>query len=418
VKQKIGILSLGCPRNLVDAEMLAGRLKLKKYSIIQDVTQAQVVLVNTCAFIQDAKRESIDAILDLIELKKQGKLKKIIVYGCLAQRYKDLAKELPEIDAFVGTPGENSGFPRLALTPKHYAYLKICEGCLNRCSYCIIPKIKGKLKSLDPAVIIRKLRGFNRDKISELNIIGQDITGYGMDTSVKSQLAGLLRKIINNTPNVGWIRLLYLNPQRVSSELLELIADSPRVCKYIDLPIQHINNRILAAMNRPITKDEIVALIKKIRKTIPGVYLRTSLIVGFPSETEKEFKELVEFVKDVKFDRLGVFIYSREEGTAAYKFKGQISQRIKQERFDQIMLAQREVASEVNAKFLGRTISVLLEEKQDAGFLGRSQGDAPEVDGLVYVNTKQKLQIGKFIQVKITDTLEYDLVGEPKNESC
>jgi len=412
MKQKIGILSLGCCRNLVDAEALAGRLNFKNYSIVDDVAQAGVVLVNTCAFIQEAKRESIDVILDLIQLKKQGKLKKIIVYGCLAQRYKNLVKDLPEVDAFVGTLGLNHESKRFALTPKHYAYLKICEGCVNRCSYCVIPKIKGSLESLDGLTIIRKVKRFNQEKISELNIIGQDITGFGMDVSGKSQLVGLLKKVISNAPDIGWIRLLYLNPKRITNELLELIASSDQVCKYIDLPIQHINNRILKLMNRGITKKEVIALIKKIRKVIPGVYLRTSLIVGFPSETEKEFNELLEFIKEVKFERLGAFIYSREEGTAAFNFKGQVPQRLKQERFDKIMSAQREIAAGKNAKFLNKTISVLVEEKQDGAYIGRSQGDAPQVDGVVYINTKQPLKIGKFIQVKIIDTLEYDLVGE------
>lgn len=412
MKQKIGILSLGCPRNLVDAETLAGRLNLKNYSITQDLAGAEVVLVNTCAFIQEAKRESLDAILDLIELKKQGKLKRIIVYGCLAQRYKNLAKDLPEVDAFVGRLGLNHETKRFALTPKHYAYLKICEGCVNQCSYCVIPKIKGRLESLDTPAIIRKVKRFNQEKIPELNIIGQDITGFGMDRGGQSQLTGLLRKIISNAPDIGWIRLLYLNPQRLSDELLKLIAASDRVCKYIDLPIQHINNRILKVMRRAITKEEIIALIKKIRKIVPGVCLRTTLIVGFPSETEKEFKELLEFVKAAKFDRLGAFIYSREEGTPAYNFKGQIPQKLKQERFDKIMSAQRQIATDLNAKFLGKTISVLVEEKQDGAYVGRSQADAPEVDGVVYINTRRPLEAGKFVQVRITDTLEYDLVGE------
>jgi len=412
MKQKIGILSLGCPRNLVDAEALAGRLNFKKYSIVDDLAHADVALVNTCAFIQEAKRESIDAILDLIELKKQGKLKKIIVYGCLAQRYKNLSKELPEVDAFVGRLGLNHESKRFVLTPKHYAYLKICEGCVNQCSYCVIPKIKGRLESLDEASIICKVKRFNRVKISELNIIGQDITGFGMDTSGESRLTGLMHKIISHAPDIGWIRLLYLNPKRITLELLELIASCERVCKYIDLPIQHINNRILKLMNRAMTKEEILTLIKKIRKIIPGVYLRTSLIVGFPSETEKEFSELLEFVKEAKFQRLGAFIYSREEGTAAYNFKGQVPQPLKQERFDKIMSAQRQIATNLNAEFLGKIISVLVEEKQQGSYIGRSQGDAPEVDGVVYINTKQLLKIGKFVQVKINDTLEYDLVGE------
>jgi len=414
MKQKLGILSLGCPRNLVDAENILGRLNSKGYSIVDDLKEAQVVLVNTCAFIEEAKRESIDAILELIELKKQGKLKKIIVHGCLAQRYKDLKNQLPEVDAFVGTLEQNQQQSRFALTPKHYAYLKICEGCLNKCSYCVIPKIKGKLASLDEETIIENVRRFNREKISELNIIGQDITGFGLDRCGRSQLTGLLKKIISNSPDIGWIRLLYLNPERINDELLEVIAACKRICKYIDLPIQHINNRILKLMNRKITKQEILTLIGKIRKKIPGVCLRTSLIVGFPSETREEFNELLEFVKEIKFDRLGAFIYSREEGTAAYSFKGQIARKLKQERFAAIMSAQQKIAAELNSGFLGKTISVLIEEKQDGAYLGRSQADAPEVDGMVYVNSKGALKEGEFVKVKITDTLEYDLVGESK----
>ena len=412
MKQNLGILSLGCPRNLVDSETLAGRLNFKGYSIVENIDDAQVVIVNTCAFIQEAKEESIDAILELIELKKQGKLKKIIVYGCLAQRYKDLTKQLPEVDAFVGVLGSNHQSKRFVLTPKHYAYLKICEGCINNCSYCIIPKIKGKLVSLSEEMIIHKTRQFNQEKISELNIIGQDITGFGLDYSNNSQLVGILKKIISNSPEIPWIRLLYLNPQRLSSELLELIASSKRVCKYIDLPIQHINGRILKSMNRKITTEQIISLIKKIRRIIPGVYLRTSLIVGFPSERKEEFDELVEFIKEIKFDRLGAFIYSREEDTLAYSLKGQISQQLKQERFDAIMAVQQKISNALNTKFLGKTISVLIDEKQDDVYIGRSQADAPEVDGVVYVNSKRVLKVGEFVRVKITDTYEYDLKGE------
>jgi ribosomal protein S12 methylthiotransferase len=410
--QKLGILTLGCPRNLVDAELLAGRLNRKGYFIVDDVAKAEVVLVNTCAFIEEARRESVEAILDLIELKKKGKLKKIIVHGCLAQRYKDLNKELPEVDAFVGTLGLNHESKRFALTPSHYAYLKICEGCLNKCSYCIIPRIKGKLSSLDEKSIIRKVKYFNREKISELNIIGQDITGFGVDRCGKSQLVAVLNKIIRNAPDIRWIRLLYLNPERISDELLELIRVNEQICKYIDLPIQHINNRILKLMNRPTTRKKIISLIEKVRKIIPGVCLRTSIIAGFPSETDSEFKELLDFVREVRFDRLGAFIYSREEDTPAYSFKGQIPQRIKEERFDAIMAAQQEISAAVNAKLLGKSLCVLIEEEQDGAYIGRSQQDAPEVDGLVYVNAKSPLRKGEFKQVRITDTLEYDLVGE------
>ena len=413
MKQKLGILTLGCPRNLVDAESLAGRLKAKGYAIVEDLTKADIALVNTCAFIEDAKRESIDAILDLIELKNRGGLKKIIVYGCLVQRYKEeLRKELPEVDAFVGTLGLNHESKRFALTPKHYAYLKICEGCVNNCSYCIVPKIKGKLTSRDTQSIINQAKRFNREKITELNIIGQDITGFGLDHAKKSQLTDILGKILENTRQISWIRLLYLNPRRVTDALLEMIKNEKRICKYIDLPIQHINNRILKLMRRNITEREIISLIQKIRKIIPGVCLRTSLIVGFPTETDAEFKQLLKSVVDLKFERLGVFVYSREEGTAAYNFKKQIPAELKQERFDMIMSAQQKISVAVNARFLGKTISVLIESKQDGAYLGRSQYDAPEVDGLVYVRAAKPLKEGQLVDVKITDTLEYDLVGE------
>ena len=413
MKHKLGILSLGCPRNLVDTESIAGRLNLKGYRIIKDIRKADVALINTCAFIQDAKRESIDAILDLIELKKQGKLKRIIVYGCLTQRYKEkLRKELPEVDAFVGVVGFNHEAKRFALTPKHYAYLKICEGCVNNCSYCIIPKIKGKLASLDEVSIINKVKRFNSEKISELNIIGQDITGFGLDKSGESLLTDLLRKIIDSSPDIGWIRLLYLNPERVTDKLLAMIKDERRICKYIDLPIQHINNRLLKLMRRNITEKEIIALIEKIRKIIPGVCLRTSLILGFPSETDAEFKQLKKFVQDVKFERLGAFVYSREEDTPAYNFKGQVLEEVKEERFKMIMSLQSKIATELNSKILGKSILVLVEDRKDGVDIGRSQADAPEVDGLVYINSKKALKKGEFVKVKITDTLEYDLVGE------
>ena len=410
---KIGILSLGCPRNLVDSESILGRLCLKGYKVVE-MEAADIGIVNTCAFIKDAKTESVDAILDLIDLKRKGKLKKIIVYGCLAQRYKEkLAEELPEIDAFIGVPSLNHGLGRYPITLKHYAYLKISEGCINRCSYCIIPKIKPHFQSLEMNSVLERLEAFNHDKISELNIIGQDITGYGKDLYGAHRLPELLKRIVNKAKNIGWIRLLYLYPGRVSDELLGLIADSPVVCKYIDLPLQHINSRILKLMHRDMLEIDILRLIEKVRKKIPDVAIRTSLIVGFPSETEKEFAELSKFIDEVKFERLGVFIYSREEGTPAYNFKQQISQKIKSERFNVLMSKQQMVSEEINQKFLGKTIEVLIDEKEEGGnYLGRSQYDAPEVDGQVFVKSKRLLKPGDFVQARITDTLEYDLVGE------
>lgn len=411
-KSKIGILSLGCPRNLVDSENILARLSLKRYPIV-DVDKADVVVVNTCAFIEDAKAESIDAILDLIDLKKKGKLKKIIVYGCLSQRYKErLKKELPEVDAFVGRISLNHSLKSFSLTPKHYAYLKICEGCLNRCSYCVIPKIKGRLVSLDINSILDRVEMLDKAKIRELNIVGQDITGYGIDLYKEQKLPELLHQIIKKTKNIQWVRLLYLYPSRISEELLDLIKNEPKICKYIDLPIQHINSRILKLMNRHTTKKDILKIIDKIRKKITEAAIRTSIIVGFPSETDEEFKELLKFIEDVRFERLGAFIYSQEDGTPAYNFKQQVPHKIKVERFNAIMSSQQKIACAINQKFLKQTIDVLIDERENDCYLGRSLYDAPEVDGLIYVNSKKELSPGDFVKVNITDTLEYDLVGE------
>jgi len=412
VKSKIGILSLGCPRNLVDSESLLGRLNLKGYPIV-DIDKAEIALVNTCAFIDEAKKESIDAILDLIALKKEGKLKKILVYGCLSQRYKDsLSRELPEIDAFIGKLALNHAPARFPITPGHYAYLKICEGCINNCSFCVIPKIKGKFVSLEAAAILAEVKRFNCQKLGELNIIGQDITAYGADLKIKEDLTVLLPRIAKAAKEINWIRLLYLNPGRISDALLAVIRDEPKICKYIDLPIQHINSRILKLMRRKISRQGIIKAIEKIRKVIPEVALRTSIIVGFPGETKKEFKELLDFIKDAKFERLGAFAYSREEGTPAYDFKDQVPEEVKSERLGLIMSSQQEISRQVNGKFLGKSLTVLIDEEEGGSYLGRTQYDAPEVDGLVYIRSKKKLYPGDFVKVRINDTLEYDLVGE------
>ena len=414
MKPRIGILSLGCPRNLVDSEDILGRLFKKGYKIV-DIDKAQVAIVNTCAFIEEAKQESIEAILDLIDLKKKGKLKKVIVYGCLSQRYKSiLSKELSEVDAFIGKVTLNHGLNRFAITPKHYAYLKICEGCVNLCSFCVIPMIKGRLSSLPAGSIINKVDQFSKERIAELNIIGQDITGYGMDLKSGANLTKLLGRIIKKARNIGWIRLLYLNPIRLKGDLLKLISEEKQICKYVDLPIQHINNRILKLMNRKISRDEIVKVIDRVRKDIPGVALRTSVIVGFPGETNKEFSELLDFIKEAKFERLGAFKYSREEGTKAHNFKGQIPEAVKSDRFNQIMSMQQEISTGVNSKFIGKVLRVLVDGCENGNYIGRSEFDAPEVDGLVYIKSKRKLKPGDFVNLEITDTLEYDLVGEER----
>lgn len=411
-KPKIGILSLGCPRNIVDSESILSRLQIKGYPIV-DMDKADVAIVNTCCFIEDSKRESIDAIFDLIDLKKEGRLKKIIVYGCMPQRYKyELKKELPEIDAFIGRISLNHDSKRFSITDRHYAYLKICEGCINNCSFCVIPEIKGKFNSLNIDSILKRIKVLDEEKVSEVNIIGQDITGYGLDLYGNLKLVELLKSIIKISKNITWFRLLYLYPDRISDELLRLIKDEPRVCKYIDLPVQHINDRILKLMNRNTTKTDVLKLIDRIRRIIPDVALRTSVIVGFPQETDKEFKELLEFLEAVKFERLGAFIYSREEGTKAFNFKKQVPKIIKQARFDTIMSSQQRISRKFNEKFLNKTVKVLIDEKEKGCYLGRTQYDAPEVDGMVYVKSKRVLEAGEFVDAKITDYLEYDLVGE------
>jgi len=411
-KYKVGILSLGCPRNLTDSENILGRLCGKGHTIV-DLDKADIGIVNTCAFIEEAKRESIDAILDLIELKKEGRLKKVIVYGCLTQRYKEeLKHQLPEVDAFVGRVSLNHTQRPFSLTPRHYAYLKICEGCVNNCSYCIIPRIKGKFVSLDINTLLERAKQLDRDKVSELNIIGQDITAYGLDIYKEKSLPKLLNSLIKQIKNIGWLRLFYLYPSRIDSELLKIVRDERRICKYIDLPVQHINSRILKLMRRGTTKKDIFRILDKVRKEIPQVAIRTSVIVGFPSETDREFKELIEFIEEGRFERLGAFIYSAEEGSAAYNFKKQVPQKVKAERFNAVMARQQEISRRINQGFLGKTMDILIDEKQAGLYLGRSQYDAPEVDGLVYVKSKFNLKPGEFVKVKITDTREYDLVGE------
>ena len=426
MSKKIGILSLGCARNLVDSEVIAGRLKKGGYQIFNldtaqdffsdEKEQIDAVLLNTCAFIKEAKEESIETILDLIQLKKEGRLKKVIVAGCLSQRYKHkLFEELPEIDAFVGVTSLNHKKAAFRMTPSHYAYLKICEGCVSNCSFCVIPRIKTKFQSLPVNELISQIKALKLDGIREVNFIGQDITAYGWDFNGEFNLVSLLKKILKHSEGINWLRLLYLAPERLSDELIDLIAQTPSIVKYIDLPLQHINDRILRLMRRDITTAAIFKLIDKIRKRIPNVAIRTSLIVGFPTETEQEFEQLLSFVKRAKFERLGAFVYSREEATPAFGFKGQIPQKIKEERFNLLMNTQQEIASLVNQKFLGKVLEVLVEEKKEQSlYLGRTQYDAPEVDGLVYIKTKQELAIGNFADVKIIDTWEYDLVGEVK----
>ena len=424
---------------MVDSEVMLGALKREGYAIKEQIAGCDVALINTCAFIEEAKQEAIDVVLQAAELKREGKIKSIIVAGCLPQRYqKVLEKQIPEIDAFLGTSdfdkitntvkaaqqqkrstevgpptkiySHNS--PRLLLTPNYYTYIKIAEGCNNRCSYCAIYKIRGRYRSRPIGSILKEVGNLTtRKRISELNIIAQDTTSYGIDIYRKYKLAQLLKQIatLNRT---HWIRLLYTHPRHFTDGLINVINENRSICKYIDLPIQHVSDRILKRMNRRINKNRIQKLIDKIRKGIPDVALRTSVIVGFPGETDKEFKQLLEFIKETRFERLGAFIYSKEENTPAHRYKNQIPDKIKRQRLDELMKLQQEISGQVNRRWLNKTLEVLIEQKcRDGFYTGRSQYDAPEVDGIVYVKAKTA-KVGSFLKVKINDTLEYDLAGE------
>jgi ribosomal protein S12 methylthiotransferase len=335
----------------------------------------------------------------------------------LSQRYgKDLAQEFPGVDAFLGVPTLNrEKMPaQVQLTPTHFAYVKICESCFNTCSFCAIPQIKGKFISRDLESIVKEVKELDAKGVKEINIIGQDITAYGMDIYRQRSLAGLLKELVGVIRNIEWIRLLYAFPSHVTDELIAVIAQEPKICKYIDMPLQHISDHILLEQNRNITAKETVELVQKIRKAIPQVFLRTTFIAGLPGETDEDFKQLRTFIKDLRFERAGVFVYSKEEGTPAAAMKGQVPEKTKKSRLDALMKDQQAISTDIQRSFVGRTLKVLIEEeKKDAPgtYIGRSEYDAPDVDGVVFVRSKTPLKIGDFVRVKITDAYEYDLAG-------
>ena len=411
------MINLGCARNLVDAQVILGHLKRHGHHIV-GIEQSDVAIVNTCAFVEEAKKESIDTILELLEMKKQGRLKKVIVAGCLAQRYsKELAASFKDIDAIVGAQQlQKYNIPeQVSLTPPHYAYVKICESCYNQCSFCIIPKIKGKFVSRTMDSVLEEVRRLDARGVKEIHVIGQDITAYGMDLYREMSLAKLLKKMVSVTRNIQWFRLLYTFPAHVTDELIETIAGEEKICNYIDMPIQHISDHILQSMNRGITQKGTIELIQKIRRQIPDGSLRTTFIVGLPGETEEEFQELLRLVRDVRFEKFGVFVYSQEEGTPAYHMPQQVPESVKKKRMNRLMSEQKKISAALQERMVGRTLKVLIDEKQkDDGsiYLGRSEYDAPEVDGIVYVRSPKMLKPGDFVMVKITDAFEYDLAGE------
>jgi len=416
--KRLGIITLGCARNTVDSEKILQEAK-EKGALICSPEKASVILVNTCAFTQEAKEESLGVISELASLKKKGKIEGIFVHGCLVERYaEELKKNFNEVDNFCGITDFKKTFDRpLPLTPAHIAYVKISEGCANRCSYCAIPNIKGPLRSRSESSILREIELLEKSGVREIDIVGQDLTLFGRERFLKKNrtlpLVRLLKKILSKT-RIPWVRLLYLHPQRLSDDLLELIGSKQKFCSYVDLPLQHINDRILKLMNRGTTKKQLSVLIKKIRHRFPAVALRTSFIVGFPSETIKEFRELLDFVKETRFQRLGAFIYSREEGTRAYGFGGQQAQKIKQERYHALMSLQKDISKENQKKYVGQMLDVMVDGagyRQDI-FLGRSRFDAPEVDGTVFLKSKIRLKPGAIVLSRITGSDAYDLKGE------
>ena len=412
MEKTVSIISLGCPRNLVDSENIVSEFKKKGYVFIKDSLKPHTLIINTCAFIEDAKKESIGAVLSAIDAKKSGNIKTLVVAGCLAERYKkELEKEFKEVDEFRGVMDFKAGqAAKQRLTPKHYAYVKISEGCANRCTYCIIPYLKGGYKSRSIESIKKEALQLLKSGARELILVGQDTSLYGIDLYKKKRLAYLLKELAVISRDI-WIRLLYLHPSNLDKDVIKVIRDNKNICRYIDLPLEHINDKILKQMGRKATKKDITRLIGYIRKEIPEVAIRTSFIVGFPGETEKEFVELLSFIKDMKFERLGVFKYSREEGTAAYGYKNQIPEMEKQKRFDKVMSLQQEISRDINGKLKGSALKVLIEEKGKDYYEGRTECDAPEIDGMVYVKG-ENLGVGNFYNVKITDAYEYDLTGE------
>lgn len=437
--KKIFMSTLGCAKNLVDSEMMIGALKSKNYEQCQDIIDADIAIVNTCGFIESAKEESINEILELSQYKEKGKLKHLIVTGCLAQRYSnELLDEIPEIDIVLGTTSfdmiiekvvelesgiKNSlitdinkhikeEMPRSLLTDNYTAYLKIAEGCDNHCTYCIIPKLRGKYRSRRQEDILKEARNLAKNGVKELIVIAQDTTKYGIDLYGEKKIAELLRSL-NEIEELKWIRILYSYPEDVDSEFVKAVKESDKVLPYFDIPVQHANDRILKLMNRKTTQTQIKENIARIRAEIPEASIRTSIIVGFPTETEAEFEQLCQFVEEVKFDRLGVFAYSQEEDTPAAILEGQLEEDVKLDRRNRLMEIQQKVSFEKNQAFVGRILEAIVEECADEGvFEARTYRDMIEIDGLVFIHTDKSLRKGQFVKVKITDALEYDLIGE------
>ena len=426
-KPVLNIVTLGCSKNKVDSEHLAALLD-NTYKIVHDSDgKADVVIINTCGFIGDAKEESIDTILEYAELRKAGKIKKLYVMGCLSERYKkELRKEIHEVDAFFGVePVQHvaadilkSDFhadyccDRVLSTPTHYAYLKISEGCNRHCAFCAIPLIRGEHKSVPMENLVKEAENLAKKGVKELILIAQDLTYYGYDIDGKSHIVELVQKL-TEIDGIEWIRLHYGYPLGFPVELLELMRDNPKICHYIDLPLQHVSTPILKAMRRGVTHEQTVEFVNKVRSYVPDIAFRSTFIVGFPGETEEQFNELIDFIKEMRFERAGVFAYSAEEGTPAYELNDDVPEEVKKARVDKFMDVQQDISMEINQKRLGRTERVLIDRTEGGYYVGRTQYDSPEVDDEVLISMKDcKIEIGSFVNVKITQADYFDCYGE------
>lgn len=444
---KIGVVSLGCPKNLVDSETMLGLIHEENYEITNDPSEAEIIIVNTCGFIESAKEESINTILQMAEYKKSGSCKYIIVTGCLSQRYaEELFSELPEADAIAGVEvydeigsiikrvmngerfimlerskpdviytSKETFLPRILTTPSYTAYLKIAEGCDNCCSYCAIPKIRGPYRSKPMAQVLKEAKALAANGVKELIVVAQDTTRYGEDLPGGKLLLADLLKELNKIESLKWIRVMYCYPNNFTDELIETFASLDKVCKYVDLPLQHASNRLLASMNRYDTREEVETLLAKLRKRIPGIVIRTTFIVGFPGETDADFEELKEFVEQQRFENAGVFAYSQEEGTIAGAMPNQIPDEIKQERYHELMALQAQISEEIHKDTEGQTLEVLVEGIEEDGsglHYGRSYREAPDIDGLVFIENPGNIKPGCFVKVNILQGFTYESVGE------
>jgi ribosomal protein S12 methylthiotransferase len=425
-KNKIEIITLGCSKNVVDSERLSRQLKANNFDVTNNSDDAESVIINTCGFIDAAKEESINTILQAVELKKQGKIKKVVVAGCLSERFKDeLSAEIPDVDVFFGTEDyegivkEFGGDLKKELlgereltTPKHFAYLKISEGCDNPCSFCAIPLMRGKHKSTPIELLLKEAEGLADKGVKELIIIGQDTTDYGKDIYGKRNLAELLNKI-SQIKGIEWIKLLYAYPSHFPQDLMDEIANNPKICKYIDIPLQHISDDVLKSMRRGITKKTTINLLNELKSKIPNLALRTTFILGYPNETKKDFEELKEFIKEIRFDKVGVFDYSVEESTPSFILGDKVSTKVKEQRKFELMELQKGISFEKNRELIGKTIKVIIDDIEGEFFIGRTEKDAPEVDGEVLIKSENKmLKLGEFYDVEIFDCNDYDVFGK------